>query len=273
MTIAVFTLSLLGAMALGMPIAFALIVCGVALMYQLDIFDSQIVAQNIINGADSFPLMAVPFFMLAGEVMNTGGLSRRIVNVALAFVGHVRGGLGYVAIMAACILSALSGSAVADAAALSALLIPMMTKAGHNKATSGGSHRRGRHHRPGHSAQHRFRDLRRGRRRLDHEAVPCRHRSGTPDRDFVVLCMVVAGAQGGHRLAAATDLARIGARRRRRRLGIGPALHHRVRPEIRLLHADRSRGRRRRLFAVRRDVHLSRAESLAALSAYSSPPR
>ena len=83
MTIAVFTLSLLGAMALGMPIAFALIVCGVALMYQLDIFDSQIVAQNIINGADSFPLMAVPFFMLAGEIMNTGGLSRRIVNVAL----------------------------------------------------------------------------------------------------------------------------------------------------------------------------------------------
>ena len=54
MTIAVFTLSLLGAMALGMPIAFALIVCGVALMYQLDIFDSQIVAQNIINGADAF---------------------------------------------------------------------------------------------------------------------------------------------------------------------------------------------------------------------------
>ena len=95
-------------------------------------------AQNIINGADSFPLMAVPFFMLAGEIMNTGGLSRRIVNVALAFVGHVRGGLGYVAIMAACILSALSGSAVADAAALSALLIPMMTKAGHDKATSGG---------------------------------------------------------------------------------------------------------------------------------------
>jgi tripartite ATP-independent transporter DctM subunit len=138
MTLAVFTFSLLGAMALGMPIAFALIVCGVALMYQLDIFDSQIVAQNVINGADSFPLMAVPFFMLAGEVMNTGGLSRRIVNVALAFVGHVKGGLGYVAIMAACILSALSGSAVADAAALSALLIPMMVKAGHNRATSGG---------------------------------------------------------------------------------------------------------------------------------------
>jgi TRAP-type transport system large permease protein len=138
MTIAVFTFSLLGAMAIGMPVAFALIVCGIALMHQLSIFDAQIVAQNVINGADSFPLMAVPFFVLAGEVMNTGGLSKRIVNVALALVGHVRGGLGYVAILAACILSALSGSAVADAAALSSLLIPMMVRAGHNKARSGG---------------------------------------------------------------------------------------------------------------------------------------
>jgi TRAP-type transport system large permease protein len=138
MTIAVFLSSLLGAMALGMPIAYALLICGVALMVQLDMFDSQIIAQNLINGADSFPLMAVPFFMLAGEIMNTGGLSKRIVNLALALIGHVRGGLGYVAILAACILSALSGSAVADAAALSALLVPMMVEAGHNKATSGG---------------------------------------------------------------------------------------------------------------------------------------
>ena len=138
MTIAVFMGSLLGAMALGMPIAFALLLCGVALMYQQDLFDAQIVAQNVINGADSFPLMAVPFFMLAGEVMNTGGLSRRIVHLALTLVGHVKGGLGYVAILAACVLSALSGSAVADAAALSALLVPMMVQAGHDKARSGG---------------------------------------------------------------------------------------------------------------------------------------
>ena len=92
-----------------MPIAFALLLCGVALMVHLDIFDAQIIAQNFINGADSFPLMAVPFFMLAGEIMNTGGLSKRIVDLALALVGHIRGGLGYVAILAACILSALSG--------------------------------------------------------------------------------------------------------------------------------------------------------------------
>ncbi len=138
MTIAVFLGSLLGAMALGMPIAFALLVCGVAMMYQLNMFDAQIIAQNLINGADSFPLMAVPFFMLAGEIMNTGGLSKRIVNVALTLVGHVRGGLGYVVIVASCILAALSGSAVADAAALSALLYPMMVKAGHDPNKSAG---------------------------------------------------------------------------------------------------------------------------------------
>ena len=138
MTIAVFLVSLLGAMAIGMPIAFALIICGVAMMYHLNMIDAQIIAQNLINGADSFPLMAVPFFMLAGEIMNTGGLSKRIVNVALTLVGHVRGGLGYVAILASCILAALSGSAVADAAALTALLYPMMVRAGHDPKRSAG---------------------------------------------------------------------------------------------------------------------------------------
>jgi len=138
MVISIFLGSLLGSMALGMPIAFALLICGAALMYNMDLFDAQIVAQNVINGADSFPLMAVPFFMLAGEIMNVGGLSKRIVKLAMTLVGHIKGGLGYVAILAACILASLSGSAVADAAALSALLVPMMVEAGHNKARSGG---------------------------------------------------------------------------------------------------------------------------------------
>ncbi|PWC47580.1 L-dehydroascorbate transporter large permease subunit [Azospirillum sp. TSA6c] len=138
MTVTVFLGSLLGAMAIGTPIAFALLLCGVALMFHMDLFDAQIVAQNVVNGADSFPLVAVPFFMLAGEVMNAGGLSRRIVAVAMALVGHIRGGLGYVAILASCILASLSGSAVADAAALSALLVPMMVRAGHDKARSCG---------------------------------------------------------------------------------------------------------------------------------------
>jgi tripartite ATP-independent transporter DctM subunit len=138
MTILIFIGSLLGSMALGIPIAFSLLICGAALMLHLNMFDAQILAQNVINGADSFPLLAVPFFMLAGEIMNVGGLSKRIVNLALAMVGHIRGGLGYVTIVAACLLSALSGSAVADAAALTALLLPMMIKAGHNKSSSAG---------------------------------------------------------------------------------------------------------------------------------------
>jgi tripartite ATP-independent transporter DctM subunit len=125
-------------MAMGIPIAFSLLASGVALMWHLDLFDAQILAQNVIGGADSFPLLAVPFFMLAGEIMNVGGLSKRIVDFALAVVGHVKGGLGYVTIMAGCLLSALSGSAVADAAALTALLLPMMVKAGHDKARAGG---------------------------------------------------------------------------------------------------------------------------------------
>ncbi|MFT4243083.1 MAG: TRAP transporter large permease subunit [Acidovorax sp.] len=138
MTLTIFLGSLLGAMALGIPIAFSLLICGVALMWHLDMFDAQILAQNVINGADSFPLLAVPFFMLAGELMNAGGLSRRIVQLAMALVGHIQGGLGYVAIVAAVIMAALSGSAVADAAALGALLLPMMVAAGHDKARSAG---------------------------------------------------------------------------------------------------------------------------------------
>ncbi|MGR4871496.1 TRAP transporter large permease subunit [Variovorax sp. LARHSF232] len=138
MTVFIFLGSLVGSMALGIPIAYALLASGVALMWHLDLFDAQILAQNFINGADSFPLLAVPFFMLAGEIMNVGGLSQRIVNFALALVGHVKGGLGYVVILAACLLSALSGSAVADAAALTALLLPMMIKAGHKEEVSGG---------------------------------------------------------------------------------------------------------------------------------------
>ncbi len=138
MTIALFLGSLLGLMAIGMPIAFALMLTGVALMYQLDFFDAQLLAQNMLGGADNFPLMAVPFFLLAGELMNSGGLSRRIVNLAVTLFGHIRGGLGYVAIGTAVVLASLSGSAIADTAAVAALLIPMMRSNGYNLERSSG---------------------------------------------------------------------------------------------------------------------------------------
>ena len=132
MSAAIFLATLLGAIALGMPIAFALLFSGIGIMLQLGQFDPQIVVQNTIGGADNFVLMAVPFFILAGEFMNAGGLSKRIVDMAGAFVGHLRGGLGYVAIIAAVLLASLSGSAVADTAALAAILVPMMRSAGYD---------------------------------------------------------------------------------------------------------------------------------------------
>ncbi|MCE3269912.1 MAG: dctQ [Ramlibacter sp.] len=144
MTVFIFVGSLLGAMALGMPIAYALLVCGLSLMAfmaatgMLPAFDSQILAQRFVDGADNFPLLAVPFFLLAGEFMNAGGLSRRIVHLAMAWVGHFRGGMGYVAVLAAVIMASISGSAVADTAALSALLIPMMRQAGYQVNRSAG---------------------------------------------------------------------------------------------------------------------------------------
>ncbi|MNF23205.1 Sialic acid TRAP transporter permease protein SiaT [compost metagenome] len=138
MTIAVFLCSLLGAMAMRIPVAFALMLAGIALMIQLDSFDAQILAQNLISGADSFPLLAIPFFMLAGELMNAGGLSRRIVALPMALLGHKRGGLGFVAIIAAVVMASLSGSAVADTAAVAAMLMPMMRKAGYEPNRSAG---------------------------------------------------------------------------------------------------------------------------------------
>ncbi|MGE7472160.1 TRAP transporter large permease subunit [Bosea sp. NPDC003192] len=138
MTVAVFLVSLCGAMALGMPIAFALIVCAVCLMFWLGVYDTQIIAQNMIIGADSFQLLAIPFFLLAGELMNAGGLSKRIVNFALSLVGHLHGGLGYVAIFAAIIMASLSGSAAADTAALASILLPMMRSAGYDVGRSAG---------------------------------------------------------------------------------------------------------------------------------------
>ncbi|OOO22875.1 TRAP transporter large permease [Agrobacterium pusense] len=138
MTLLVFVGSLLGAMAIGVPVAFSLMFCGVVLMWYMGMFNTQIIAQNMISGADTFTLLAIPFFILAGELMNSGGLSRRIIDFAIACVGHIRGGLGIVAIMAAIIMASISGSAAADTAALAAILIPMMAKAGYNVPRSAG---------------------------------------------------------------------------------------------------------------------------------------
>lgn len=134
----VFLGSLLGAIGIGIPISFALMLSAVALIMMMGNLDAQILAQRLVNGADSYPLMAIPFFLIAGELMNAGGLSLRIVTMALALVGHLRGGLGYVVIGTGLIMASLSGSAIADTATLAVMLIPLLRQAGYNMDRSVG---------------------------------------------------------------------------------------------------------------------------------------
>ena len=134
----IFIVAMLGIMGIGVPMAFALILTGAAMAWGLEFWDTQLLAQNLVAGVDSFPLLAVPFFILAGELMNAGGISRRIIAMAQAWVGHIRGGLGFVTIGAAILMASMSGSALADTAALATILLPMMRKHGYPIHTSAG---------------------------------------------------------------------------------------------------------------------------------------
>lgn len=134
----VFCLGMVFFMGLGVPMAFALVLTGAGMAWTLDFWDTQLLAQNLVAGIDSFPLLAVPFFILAGELMNAGGISRRIIEMARAWVGHIRGGLGFVTIGAAMLMASMSGSALADTAALATILLPMMKSHGYPMGRSAG---------------------------------------------------------------------------------------------------------------------------------------
>ena len=121
-----FLVALFAFVFLNVPIAFALILTAILLMYCTGAVSPALLIQNVVRGIDSFPLMAIPFFMLSGEIMNAGGISRRIVLFAHALVGHVRGGLGYVTVLASMIFAGVSGSAVADTSAIGSILYPIM---------------------------------------------------------------------------------------------------------------------------------------------------
>ncbi len=134
----VFSVGMLTLMGIGMNMGLALVLTGAGMAWVLDFWDTQLLAQNLVAGVDSFPLLAVPFFILAGELMNSGGISQRIIAMAQAWVGHIRGGLGYVAIGASVLMASMSGSALADTAALATILLPMMRKQGYPMHTSAG---------------------------------------------------------------------------------------------------------------------------------------
>jgi tripartite ATP-independent transporter DctM subunit len=134
----IFVFGMLVFMGTGMNMALALVLTGAGMAWALGFWDTQLLAQNLVAGVDSFPLLAVPFFVLAGELMNAGGISRRIIDLAQSWVGHVKGGLGYVAIAAAVLMASMSGSALADTAALATILLPMMRQQGYPLPLSGG---------------------------------------------------------------------------------------------------------------------------------------
>lgn len=138
MVLLIFLGTLFLGLAAGVPVAFALMFCALVLMSYMGLFNPQIISQQMVTGSNSFTLLAIPFFLLAGELMNAGGLSKRIVNFAISCVGHIRGGLGIVAVIAAVVMASLSGSAAADSAALAAILIPMMRDAGYNVPRAAG---------------------------------------------------------------------------------------------------------------------------------------
>ena len=138
MIIAVFIATMLIGIGIGLPIAMALLLCAVCTALAMGGGDANptIIARTLMQGSDSVTMMALPFFVLAGEIMNRGGLTKRIIAFCDVFLGRIRGGLGYVTIFACLMFAALVGSAVAACAALGAILIPMMVRSGYNREES-----------------------------------------------------------------------------------------------------------------------------------------
>ncbi len=130
-------LAFFGMVLIGMPIAFALGITGlIGLMLTMGTSLLMLVPQQIFSGMNSFVLMAIPLFLLSGELMNVSGITERIVAFTNTLVGHRKGGLGHVNIVANIFMAGISGAAVADAAALGTMLIPAMGKSGYSRPYS-----------------------------------------------------------------------------------------------------------------------------------------
>lgn len=136
--LAVFLISLFATLLIGTPIAFSLLTSGSLMMLAKDVFDVRVVAQQMLGGFNGFTLLAMPFFVLAGEAMNKGGISEAIVKAVMAVFGRIRGALGYVVIFSCMIFAGLSGSAIADAACLGGILIPLMLKNNYSRGRATG---------------------------------------------------------------------------------------------------------------------------------------
>lgn len=141
--LAVFLIGLFGLVIIGAPIAYSLVGTGFFMMLVKSLsnpnaFSLFTLAQKFVNGCDSVPLLAIPFFMIAGEIMSRGGISKRIVDFAYSVLGRFKGGLGYVGILASMVFAGVSGSAVADTTAVGSILLPIMQGGGYDKDKSTG---------------------------------------------------------------------------------------------------------------------------------------
>lgn len=134
----VIVVSFLITLALGIPVAFCLALTSLAVLLIMGSVPLHLIPQRMFTGMDSFPLMAVPFFILAGDIMNSAGITHRIVRFATVLVGSIRGGLAHVNIVASMFFAGISGSAVADTAALGSIMIPAMEADGYDKTFSAG---------------------------------------------------------------------------------------------------------------------------------------
>lgn len=138
MELFIFLSSLIALLLTGIPVAVALMLCAIILLFSLGMFDPLLLSEQMLTGADNFILTTVPFFMLAGEIMKNGGISKRLIAFGQAVVGRMRGGMGYVGILASMLFAGMSGAAIADVSALGAVLVPMMVACGYDKARSTG---------------------------------------------------------------------------------------------------------------------------------------
>ncbi|MGE8942248.1 TRAP transporter large permease [Leptospira interrogans] len=134
MLIGLLVATFLGFVVIGVPIAFAMGLASIAFLMAEGNLPLALVAQRLFSGIDSFPLMAVPFFIFAGLLMDVGGISARLVALAKALVGHIRGGLAMVVMVAEVFFSGISGSTTADISAIGSTLIPAMRRAGYTPA-------------------------------------------------------------------------------------------------------------------------------------------
>ena len=127
---AVVFIALIVSLVLTVPIGFSLGIASLAYIFATDQLTLGFVARNMVTGTDSFPIMAIPFFVFAGELMGGGGISKRLLDVANVFFGRIRGGLAIVTVVVCMFFAAISGSGPATVAALGMVLIPAMIERG-----------------------------------------------------------------------------------------------------------------------------------------------